>query len=532
MNVNGTWFVILYTADPTHGVMDVIVDGVRVAAINQVASSTQYQQSWKSDAFSESTHIVILRHVQGGKVDFDGLFIEPALPDPLPEVPTETATATEVAPTSTPIPPTPTVPAPASGAYYVATNGSDSNPGTLEKPWKTLGYASKQLQAGNTLYIRGGTYREVTSWYADGRSDAPITIRSYPGETAVIDGYDTIPEPGNGTWLMAIKADWYIVQGLEVKHSYGNGGIIATGTHVTIRNNYVHHNWQTGITITGDYGLAEGNRVWYNSMGNENWSLTRGGWSTGITCARYPTNCTIRGNTVWETWGQGISTYEAYNTTIEDNISYNNQQNIYISDTKYTLVQRNLVYCTPNNPIGSYTLQNGILVGDEKMNPPSSDNTFINNIVIGCDRNLAAGTAVSTNNLYANNTFVNSGGNASERANVLIYVKSTCTNCRFVNNLILQETNNPIALGGGVSNGWTFSNNLWSEMPPTNFRGSNDIIADPKLAKTGSMYGADWYRLLSGSPAIDMGKLINVITKDFTGYGRVGTLDIGAFEFH
>ena len=76
---------------------------------------------------------------------------------------------------------------------------------------------------------------------------------------------------------------------------------------------------------------------------------------------------------MWETWGQGISTYEAYNTNIEDNISYNNQQNIYISDTKYTLVQRNLIYCTPNNLVGSYVLQNGILLGDEKYNPPSSD---------------------------------------------------------------------------------------------------------------------------------------------------------------
>jgi len=69
-------------------------------------------------------------------------------------------------------------------------------------------------------------------------------------------------------------------------------------------------------------------------------------------------------------------------------------------------------------------------------------------------------------------------------------------------------------------------------MPPTNFRGANDIIADPKLAKSGNLYGADWYRLLSGSPAIDMGKSISAITKDFTGYGRIGILDIGAIEFH
>lgn len=42
--------------------------------------------------------------------------------------------------------------------YYVATNGSYSNPGTIDQPWKTIQKAADTLVAGATAYIRGGIY--------------------------------------------------------------------------------------------------------------------------------------------------------------------------------------------------------------------------------------------------------------------------------------------------------------------------------------------------------------------------------------
>ena len=42
--------------------------------------------------------------------------------------------------------------------YYVATNGSDSNPGTQSQPFQTVQKGLSVLQAGDTLYLRGGTY--------------------------------------------------------------------------------------------------------------------------------------------------------------------------------------------------------------------------------------------------------------------------------------------------------------------------------------------------------------------------------------
>ena len=41
--------------------------------------------------------------------------------------------------------------------YFVATNGSDSNSGTIDKPFATLDKAQSKVMAGDTVYIRQGT---------------------------------------------------------------------------------------------------------------------------------------------------------------------------------------------------------------------------------------------------------------------------------------------------------------------------------------------------------------------------------------
>ncbi|NLE33824.1 MAG: DUF1565 domain-containing protein, partial [Bacteroidales bacterium] len=42
--------------------------------------------------------------------------------------------------------------------YYVAATGSDSNSGTLTAPFKTITKAVSVVKAGETIYVRGGTY--------------------------------------------------------------------------------------------------------------------------------------------------------------------------------------------------------------------------------------------------------------------------------------------------------------------------------------------------------------------------------------
>lgn len=73
--------------------------------------------------------------------------------------------------------------------YFVdATKGDDQNDGSKAMPWKTVQHGVKQLKAGNTLVVRGGVYYEHVNVTSLGAIDKPITIRSHPGELAILDG--------------------------------------------------------------------------------------------------------------------------------------------------------------------------------------------------------------------------------------------------------------------------------------------------------------------------------------------------------
>lgn len=66
--------------------------------------------------------------------------------------------------------------------------GKDDNDGSAAKPLQSLRQALTHLKAGDTLYLRGGTYYERAYLALHGKADAPITIRAYPGEIAILDG--------------------------------------------------------------------------------------------------------------------------------------------------------------------------------------------------------------------------------------------------------------------------------------------------------------------------------------------------------
>jgi hypothetical protein len=72
--------------------------------------------------------------------------------------------------------------------FVDAVRGDDADDGSEKAPWKTLAHALRQLKPGDTLYLRGGVYYERPSLTQSGTEQAPISISSYPGEQAVIDG--------------------------------------------------------------------------------------------------------------------------------------------------------------------------------------------------------------------------------------------------------------------------------------------------------------------------------------------------------
>jgi hypothetical protein len=78
---------------------------------------------------------------------------------------------------------------PESAGYYVDTNNpsaSDSNPGTAFLPWKTITKANQTLVAGDTLYIKAGTYDSYIAPRNSGSAFDRITYRAFGSDTVTI----------------------------------------------------------------------------------------------------------------------------------------------------------------------------------------------------------------------------------------------------------------------------------------------------------------------------------------------------------
>jgi hypothetical protein len=74
---------------------------------------------------------------------------------------------------------------------FVSTAGSDANPGTITKPFRTVARGLSVLQAGDVLSLRGGVHVQPETLrvaFLNGTAAAPIVIRSAPTEHAYIDG--------------------------------------------------------------------------------------------------------------------------------------------------------------------------------------------------------------------------------------------------------------------------------------------------------------------------------------------------------
>jgi len=74
--------------------------------------------------------------------------------------------------------------------YYVSTTGDDSDDGSFGYPFATIQHGIDTMQPGDYLYLRGGVYGEhsISLWGKQGSEDAWFTVKSYPGEWAIVDG--------------------------------------------------------------------------------------------------------------------------------------------------------------------------------------------------------------------------------------------------------------------------------------------------------------------------------------------------------
>src|SRR3989344_1227294 len=61
--------------------------------------------------------------------------------------------------------------------YYVATNGTDSNPGTLSLPFRTIQKGVNVAAAGDTIQVRSGTYSPIMI-SKSGAINQPIVLQA------------------------------------------------------------------------------------------------------------------------------------------------------------------------------------------------------------------------------------------------------------------------------------------------------------------------------------------------------------------
>ena len=199
------------------------------------------------------------------------------------------------------------------GSYYVSPTGNDTTgSGTIGSPWFSLNKAWTVVQAGDTIWMRGGTYEYVEAqrlWNLSGASGNEIQIFNYPDETPIIVPDATYTESEFINYMIYFRnADyihfkgikiqdctrlnskgWYTLHGKDCNNcTYENveisnstlGLVIHGGTGNLILNSDFHHmasighptdQWGgsdgivIGQTITSDVNTVRGCRMWWCS---------------------------------------------------------------------------------------------------------------------------------------------------------------------------------------------------------------------------------------------------------------------------
>jgi hypothetical protein len=158
---------------------------------------------------------------------------------------------------------------------FASPGGSVLGDGSIFDPWE-LGYAFSHLPAGNTLYLRGGTYEGGFTINSSGVSEAERrTVRSFPGEWAVIESSNATTSP------LTVSGDFWTIQDLEVTNSnaqsrvleasvpydnnYRSAGLYINGKNCNQINLLIHDNGNgIGWWTQAEGGLSYGNIVWNN----------------------------------------------------------------------------------------------------------------------------------------------------------------------------------------------------------------------------------------------------------------------------
>jgi len=224
---------------------------------------------------------------------------------------------------------------PAGPSLFVATNGNDTNPGTIDRPLRTIQRGVDLAQAGTTINIRAGTYAPTTNIQVNknGTSSARITMTAYNGERVVIDGEQmphtpapldaSIPRPERGA--LHVEGDWWRFIGLEIIN--GPYAIFALDANNDIFERLVtRNNYESGLHIQGS---SSNNQVLeLDSSGNRD-PRNNGESADGLAIKEGSgSGNVVRGARLWNNSDDGFDAWEFLTPIrVENSVAWGNGVN-------------------------------------------------------------------------------------------------------------------------------------------------------------------------------------------------------------
>lgn len=167
-------------------------------------------------------------------------------------------------------------PGQAHAAIYVvdqaAPGAADTNPGTEEKPLKTIQSAANVARPGDTVVVMEGKYDERVRVRTSGTEGGPITLRAAPRRRAVVGGFD-------------LEGSYLRIEGFEITAGKPEVAVQLAGTHCEVLDNYIHEmmmavNGTYGRAVAGgprDYSAVAHNRIAYNKVYHSQYGFILGG---------------------------------------------------------------------------------------------------------------------------------------------------------------------------------------------------------------------------------------------------------------
>ncbi len=228
--------------------------------------------------------------------------------------------------------------------FYISTEGSDSNQGSQSAPFSTFQYALSRLSAGDTLYVKGGSYYQQISIPSslNGSSSDYITIAPDPdndeNNPAIISGANCTDD----FRLMTISGASYVrISNLTFKDSNGEyaAGILiedsanhiiidgCTFTNIEVPNPEVEDHVANGIICYGENADKSINNI---LLYDNSFSDMATGWGE---CISLVANCeylNVIKNTVDNTGNIGIDVGGNYGYCSDPSLDF--ARYVYISE--------------------------------------------------------------------------------------------------------------------------------------------------------------------------------------------------------